>query len=63
MTPNRRRKTREMSIRICEPSDPVMSDSTYGQRWIIYCSCGTTIFGNTEDEVRATYQLHKEGRI
>lgn len=61
---NARAKIRlEKTVPECNPSDPFLSDSAYGQRWIIYCSCGTTVFGNSEEEARRTYQLHREGRL
>ena len=47
----------------CNPSEPEKAESTYLERWIIYCSCGTTIFGNSEEDVRRTYERHRRKEI
>lgn len=31
------------------------------ERWVIYCDCGCTIFGNTIDEVQTSWYRHIEG--
>ena len=35
----------------------------YGERWAIYCACGTTIFGNSKEEAEGTWKKHVEGRL
>lgn len=35
----------------------------YRERWVIYCDCGTTIFGNTKIECEDTWRRHVEGRL
>ena len=38
-------------------------DSAYTERWAIYCSCGTTIFGNSKEETEETWKKHAEGKL
>lgn len=35
----------------------------YLDRWVIYCDCGCTIFGNTEAEAQSTWYRHIEGKL
>jgi len=32
-------------------------------RWAIYCSCGTTIFGNSIKECQDSWRKHAEGKL
>lgn len=32
-------------------------------RWAIYCSCGTTIFGNSKTECEDTWRKHVGGKL
>lgn len=35
----------------------------YMERWMIYCDCGCTILGNSEEDCKATWRRHVEGRL
>lgn len=35
----------------------------YGERWAIYCSCGTTIWGDTKEQCENTWKAHVEGKL
>ena len=35
----------------------------YGERWAIYCDCGTTIFGNSKSECEVTWHKHISGDL
>ena len=45
------------------PKAEKMDSVPYMERWAIYCDCGTTIFGNTEDECKNTWYKHMEGKL
>lgn len=32
-------------------------------RWAIYCSCGTTIFGNSKTQCEDTWRKHVGGKL
>lgn len=35
----------------------------YMERWVIYCDCGCTIFGNTLGDTERAWYEHIEGRL
>ena len=35
----------------------------YGERWAIYCSCGTTIFSNTKEGAETSWKRHADGEL
>lgn len=35
----------------------------YKERYVMYCACGCTVFGNTEEECKATWLKHVEGKL
>lgn len=35
----------------------------YLDRYVIYCDCGLTIFGNTKDLCEQTWRKHKAGNL
>lgn len=52
---------RKCSFRL--PKAEKMDGVPYMERWAIYCDCGMTIFGNTEDECKASWYKHVEGKL
>ena len=43
--------------------DAELIDSAYTERWAIYCSCGTTIFGNSKEQCENTWRRHIGGAL
>ena len=35
----------------------------YKERYVLYCACGCTVFGNTEEECKTTWLKHVEGKL
>lgn len=40
------------------PKAVKLDDVPYKERWIIGCACGTSVFGNSEEEAKATWLRH-----
>ena len=33
-------------------------DAPYLERWVIYCNCGVTVFGNSKEDAERTWREH-----
>ena len=50
---------RKCSAEMPEPEQ--VTGVPYMERWVIYCACGTTIFGNSKEEAESSWKDHKAG--
>ena len=55
--------TKKMKCSFRMPGTTRLDGVPYMERWVIHCDCGTTVFGNTEDECKASWLKHAEGKL
>lgn len=45
------------------PAVEKIDGTPYKDRYVLYCACGTTIFGNTRAECESTWRKHADGKL
>ena len=55
------KKKKKCSFRL--PVAETVDGVPYLDRWVIYCDCGCTIFGNSIAEAQSTWYAHVEGKL
>ena len=57
----KKEKQKKCSLRC--PAAEKIDGVPYMERWVIYCNCGCTVFGNSALEAQGTWFEHVEGRL